>query len=315
MAKKIMDIINMVKKNNESKITKEETNMMTTEEKMNEEMGIVAEAEKETKKSEVEKILTGAIVDLDINGEVASHTVILKGYYKSLKNRDGEIYGKEPVGKIFVDQKYSGTFFGKYLPHFAWQRVGFPAGTIGYDIDENGDLIPHTNWWELASILLGSTEAAAEALEMEQNRLAENQEKQGYFVSDPIVRADGSKIYLAGRKGAGASYPYAQIQNDQGNVLGYVIWKFGFAPILVWKDVPMKDGSKRDIKLTLNKGDEDYPSKMYHTVCIVLCDIFERRMPEPAKKEVKAMKMVRKSGKVQAPTINIQAIQEENNEQ
>jgi hypothetical protein len=305
---KVMDIISMVKKNSENNV-KEETNMMTTEEMMSKEMGIV---ETETKKAEIEKILAGAQVELDINGEVANHVVILKGYYKSLKNRDGEIYGKEPVGKIFVDSKYSGTFFGKYLPHFAWSRVGFPAGTIGYDISEDGDLVPHTNWWALASILLGSTEAAAEALEAEQNRLAENQEKQGYFVSDPIVRADGSKIYLAGRKGAGASYPYAQIQNEDGEVIGYAIWKFGFAPILVWKDVKMKDGSFKDIKLTLNKGDAEYPSKMYKTVCTVLCDIFERRMPEPTKKQINAVKMVRKASKVQAPTIKLGAIPEEN---
>lgn len=306
---KVMDIINQVKKNNVN-VNKEETNMMTTEEKMAMEMGI--EAEKETKKTEIEKILTGAMVDLDINGEVNQHTVVLKGYYKSLVNKAGEVWGKEPTGKIYVDGKYSGQFFGKYLPHFAWSRVGFPGGTIGYDVDENGDLVPHTNWWALASILLGSTEAAAEALENEQNRLAENQARQGYFVSDPITRADGSIIYLVGRKGAGASYPYAQIQNSEGTVIGYVIWKFGFAPILVWKDVPMKDGSKKDIKLTLSKGDEDYPSKMYKTVCEVLCNIFERRMPEPTKKEVKAMKMVRKASKVQAPKVNMSAIPEEN---
>lgn len=308
---KIMDIINQVKKNVESK--KEEMNM-TTEEKMAMEMGIAAETE--TKKTAAEKIVAGAIVDLDINGEVSSHTVILKGYYKSLKNKDGEEWGREPIGKIFVDQKYSGNFYGKYLPHFAWSRVGFPAGTIGYDVNEDGDLVPHTNWWALASILLGSTEAAAEALEAEQNRLAENQARQGYFCSDPIVRADGSKIYLAGRKGAGASYPYAQIQNEQGDVIGYMIWKYGYAPILVWKDVPMKDGSVKDIKLSLNKGDAEYPSKMYKTVCEVLCSIFERRMPEPVSKKISAMKMVRKAEKkVMAPSIEIKAIPKENNEQ
>ena len=301
---KVADIINMVKKNVESK--KEENNM-TTEEMMSKEMGIV---ETETKKAEIEKILVGAIVDLDINGEVDSHAVVMKGYYKSLKNKDGEEWGKEPAGKIYVDGKFSGNFYGKYLPHFSWSRVGFPGGTIGYDVNDDGDLIPHTNWWALASILLGSTEAAAQALENEQNRLAENQEKQGYFVSDPIVRADGSKIYLAGRKGAGASYPYAQIQDEQGNVIGYVIWKFGFAPILCWKNVPMKDGTVKDIKLSLNKGDADYPSKMYKTVCTVLCGIFERRMPEPTKKAINAMKMVRKAGKVQAPTIKMSAIPE-----
>lgn len=305
MAKKVMDIINMVKANNE---TKKEEMDMTKE--MNKEMGIV---EAETKKTVAEKIVTGAVVDLDINGEVASHTVVLKGYYKSLKNKEGEEWGKEPVGKIYVDQKYSGNFYGKYLPHFAWQRVGFPAGTIGYDISEEGDLIPHANWWALASILLGSTEAAAEALEAEQNRLAENQEKQGYFVSDPIVRADGSKVYLAGRKGAGASYPYAQIQNESNEVIGYTIWKYGFAPILVWKNVPMKDGSTKDIKLTLNKGDEDYPSKMYRTICETLCSIFEWRMPEPTAKTISAMKMVRRAAtKVTAPEIKIAAIPEEN---
>lgn len=305
---KVADLLNNVKANNESKINKEENNMM--ENKMNEEMGIVVDAEKETKNPEIEKILTGAVVDLDINGEVNQHTVVLKGYYKSLVNKAGEVWGKEPVGKIFVDQKYSGNFYGKYLPHFAWSRVGFSGGTIGYDVDENGDLVPHTNWWALASILLGSTEAAAEALESEQNRLAENQERQGYFMSDPITRADGSVIYLVGRKGAGASYPYAQIQDNEGNVLGYIIWKFGYAPILMWKNVKMKDGSEKDIKLTLNKGDAEYPSKMYRTVCETLCSIFERRMPEPVKKEVKAMKMVRKASKVQAPTIKMSAIPE-----
>lgn len=303
---KVADIINMVKKNVESK--KEENNM-TMENKMMAEMGI----EEEVAKTEVEKILVGAVVDLDINGETDSHTVIMKGYYKSLKNRDGEIYGKEPVGKIYVDQKYSGNFYGKYLPHFIWQRAGYPAGAIGYEINEDGDLVPHTNWWVLASILLGSTEAAAEALEAEQNRLAENQARQGYFVSDPIVRADGSKILLVGRKGAGASYPYAQIQDSEGMVIGYVMWKYGFAPILVWKDVKMKDGSTKDIKLTLSKGDEDYPSKMYKTVCEVLCNIFERRMPEPTKKAINAMKMVRRAvTKIKAPTIKLSAIPEEN---
>ena len=301
---KVKDLLNNVKANNKN--MKEENNM---ENKMNEEMGI---QEREAKKNEAEKILVGAQVELDINGEVANHVVILKGYYKSLKNKDGEEWGREPVGKIFVDQKYSGQFFGKHLPHFAWSRVGFPGGTIGYDISEEGDLIPHTNWWQLASILLGSTEAAAEALEAEQNRLAEDQARQGYFCSDPITRADGSVIYLVGRKSEG-SYPYAQIQNSEGMVIGYVIWKYGYAPVLVWKDVQMKDGSTKDIKLTLLKGDEDYPSKMYKVICETLCSIFERRMPEPVKKEVKAMKMVRKAAtKITAPTINIQAIPEEN---
>lgn len=300
----IKEMLRQVKENN----VKEETNMM--ENKMNEEMGIQEKVA--VAKAEVEKILVGAVVDLDLNGEVNQHTVVMKGYYKSLKNKDGEEWGKEPVGKIFVDQKYSGNFYGKYLPHFIWQRAGYPAGAIGYDVSEEGDLVPHTNWWQLASILLGSTEAAAQALENEQNRLAENQEKQGYFCSDAIARADGSKIFLVGRKGAGASYPYAQIQNEDGVVIGYVIWKYGFAPILVWKDVQMKDGSVKDIKLVLNKGDEDYPSKMYKVVCETLCSIFERRMPEPVKKEVKAMKMVRKAtSKIAAPSVKMSAISAE----